>query len=656
MRTLAIDIETYSSVDLKEAGVYVYANAPDFEILLIAYKLDDQEVQLIDIAGEHLSPFEIDILFPDFMEALTDSNIIKTAYNANFERTCLAKYFDMYMYPQDWRCTAVHASTLGLPQTLAGVGEALGLAEDKKKLTTGKSLITYFCGQCKPTKKNGERTRNLPEHDRDKWTLFGEYCKQDVVAETEIKKMIEKYEITKAEQDLWNLDQKINDNGIRIDIGFVETIIEYDEQYQAKIEKEARQITKLENPNSVAQLKKWFADKGLEVDSLAKDTVSKMIFDCTDKDVKRVLELRREMSKTSTKKYEAMQRSVCPDGKIRGILQFYGANRTGRWAGRIVQVHNLPQNKIPDIELARELVADKDFETLEMLFQGTPFVLSQLVRTAFIASPDSRFIISDFSAIEARVIAWLAGEQWRLDVFNTHGKIYEASASQMFKVPIEQIKKGSPLRQKGKVAELALGYQGSVGALIAMGALDMGLKEDELPLLVSSWREANNKIVRFWYIAENAAKAAIKERRTVKIQQGIEFSYVDKILFIKLPSERKLAYYDTKLELQKGKEVITYAGVNQDTKVWGRLQTYGGKIVENIVQATARDCLAVAMTRIDKAGYTIAMHIHDEIVIDVPNSINASEEITKIMGTGIDWAKGLPLKGDTYETPFYKKD
>jgi len=386
--------------------------------------------------------------------------------------------------------------------------------------------------------------------------------------------------------------------------------------------------------------------------------VAELIKTTEDETARRVLEIRRAMSKTSTAKYVAMEKAICNDGRLRGVLLFYGANRTGRWAGRIVQVHNLPQNKIPDIDLARELVAEKDFETLELMFGETPFVFSQLVRTAFIASKDCRFVVSDFSAIEARVISWFAGEEWRLEVFRTHGKIYEASASQMFHVPLDQIGKGSKLRQKGKVAELALGYQGSVGALMAMGALDMGLSEDELPMLVNSWREANSKIVKFWYISENAAKTAIKEHRTVKIQHGLEFSYINKILFVKLPGGRKLAYYDARLEPNaKGKDMITYAGVNQETKAWGRLETYGGKLVENIVQASARDCLAVSMMRVDSAGYNIVMHIHDEMVVDVPNvDTEAAKTITDIMGQDISWAPGLPLRGDTYETRYYRKD
>lgn len=659
MKTLAIDIETYSSVDIREAGAYAYVDAPDFEILLIAYKFDDEEVQLIDLMvyPERVIGFDLEIDYPNFWEGLTDPDVIKTAFNANFERTALAKYFNEPMPPEQWRCTAVHAAVLGLPRSLGDVGAALNLPQDKQKDKIGKSLIDYFCKPCKPTKVNGGRTRNLPGHDSEKWGLFKEYCKQDVVAEQAILARLKPYLITEFEQELWNFDQRMNDRGIALDMNFAKGIIQYDVQYQAGLKEEAIALTGLKNPNSPVQLKKWLSDRlSIEVNSLTKDSVKELIANCTDETAIRVLEIRQAMSKTSTAKYVAMEKAICNDGRLRGVLLFYGANRTGRWAGRIVQVHNLPQNKIPDIDLAREMVAEKDFESVELLFGETPFVFSQLVRTAFVASEGCRFIVSDFSAIEARVIAWFAGEQWRLDVFNTHGKIYEASASQMFNVPLDQVNK--ELRSKGKVSELALGYQGSVGALKSMGALDMGLEEKELPFLVNSWRESNPKIVRFWYITENAAKTAIKERRTVKMQYGLEFSYINRILFIKLPSGRKLAYYDARIEPNaRGMDQITYAGVEQNTKSWGRLETYGGKLVENIVQATARDCLAVALMRVDKAGYNIAMHIHDEMVVDVPDTdTEAPKRITDLMGHSIDWAPGLPLKGDTYETVFYKKD
>ncbi|CRZ34948.1 DNA polymerase [Herbinix hemicellulosilytica] len=657
MKTLAIDIETYSSVDLTEAGVYAYCDTPDFEILLIGYKFDDDtDVTVIDTVGMDLD--DIELLYPEFVKALLSPDVIKTAFNANFERTCLGKYFG-YMPPEQWRCTAVHAAMLGLPRSLEDVGNALGLPEDKQKNKIGKSLIDYFCKPCKPTKSNGGRTRNLPQHDREKWDLFKEYNKQDVIAEQAILDKLKIYPVPDWEWALWCFDQRMNDRGICLDMDFVQGIIKHDDKVQAELAEEAKELTGLSNPNSPVQLKEWLTNKlGHNVDSLTKDSVKKLIDDITDETVKRVLEIRQAMSKTSTAKYKAMEKAVCSDGRLRGILQFYGANRTGRWAGRIVQVHNLPQNKIPDIELARQLVADKDFETVEILFGETPFVFSQLVRTAFIPSPGCRFVVSDFSAIEARVISWLADEEWRLEVFRTHGKIYEASASQMFNVPIDRITKGSPLRQKGKVAELALGYQGSVGALIAMGALDMGIPQDELPMLVNQWRDANKKIVKLWYTVEAAAKTAIQEHRTVKIQHGLEFSYINKILFIKLPSGRKLAYYSARIEPNsKGMDQITYAGIEQDSKRWGRLETYGGKLVENIVQAIARDCLAEALLRIERAGYNVVMHVHDEIICDVPiEDKEAPEKINAIMSQEIGWAPGLPLKGDTFESPFYRKD
>lgn len=672
MKTLAIDIETYSSVDIKESGVYAYSHSPDFSILMCAYAFDDEEVQLIDFEYELKSLIDNlvevkgvsreqaiwEVLPKEFRDALISPAIIKTAYNANFERTCLAKFIGLLMPPEQWRCTAVHASTLGLPGNLSSVGEVLDLSEDKQKTKIGKSLIQYFSIPCKPTKKNNGRTRNLPTHDMEKWELFKAYCKQDVVTEREIRKIIERFPILEREQALWCLDQKINDRGIELDMELVHTIIEYDKDYQEGLSDEAQRLTGLENPNSATQLKGWLADMGYPVDSINKDAVSSLIKDTEDEKIKRVLELRQEMAKTSTKKYLTMERAVCPDSRIRGVLQFYGANRTGRWAGRLVQVQNLPQNKIADLELAREVVKNKEWEALELLFEGAPFIFSQLIRTAFVAKKDHRFVVSDFSAIEARVIAWLADEQWRLDVFNTHGKIYEASASQMFHVPLESIKKGSKLRQQGKIAELALGYGGGIGAIKVMDK-NGDIPENEIGLLVRNWRAANPNIVKFWNKCEAAAKACIRERRSIKIQHGLVFSFEEGILFIQLPSGRRLAYYNARIgETQNRKaEIIKYSGVDQTKKIWCDLETYGGKIVENIVQAVARDCLAVTMMRVDKAGYETVMHIHDELVIEVPNTdTTANEKITDIFGTPISWAEGLPLKGDTYETPFYKKD
>lgn len=657
--TMNVDIETYSSIDIRESGVYAYASAPDFEILLIGYRYDGQEVKVIDLTDPLADP-ERD--FPDFWEGLYDPEVVKTAYNANFERTCLASWLGRPMPPEQWRCTAVHAATLGLPGNLGGVGEALGFPEDKQKDKIGKSLIQYFCKPCKPTKTNGMRTRNLPEHDPDKWRLFIEYNRQDVIAEATIREKLQIYPVTRQEQELWNLDQLMNDKGVLLDMDLADKILRHDAIYRERLKQEARKLTGLNNPNSLPQLKGWFKSRyGLEIKSITKDTIPEAIKQLSGirdgEDGIRMLRLRQQLGKTSVAKYQAMKQAVCPDGRLRGILQFYGANRTGRWAGRIVQVHNLPQNKIPDLELARQLVKEEDFEMLELLFEGMPFVFSQLIRTTFIPSPGCRFVVSDFSAIEARVIAWLADEQWRLDVFRTHGKIYEASASQMFHVPIENIKKGSRLRQQGKVAELALGYGGGFGAMKRMDR-EGSIPDDEIPMIISNWRKASPRICKLWYNTEGAAKAAMEERRTVKLKHGLTFSYINHILFIGLPSGRKLAYYDARIEDgKKGKPVITYEGVDQETKVWGRNETWGGKLVENIVQAVARDCLAETIRRVSEAGYQIVMHVHDEVIVDVPKTdTDALKKITDIMAQPVPWARELPLRGDGYETPFYKKD
>ena len=674
MHTMAVDIETYSDVDLKAAGAYAYAESPAFEILLIAYKIDGRPVRVLDLMdgklkgktgsllSERQKTFNRDC--EEFCEALLDPEYVKTAYNANFERTCLATYLKKTMPPEQWRCTAVHAATLGLPGTLGAVGEALGLPEDEQKDKIGKSLIQYFCKPCKPTKVNGGRTRNLPEHAPEKWAQFVEYVRQDVVTENAIRKKLAIYPVPEDEQRLWELDQHMNDRGVRLDMPFVEKILDFDKGYQERLMEEAGEITGLDNPNSLPQLKRWYADTyGLTVKSITKDTVPKIAEELESLDGiyetrpgLRMLDIRKELGKTSTKKYAAMKNAVCKDSYLRGILQFYGANRTGRWAGRIVQVHNLPQNKIPDIDLARKYVSEGDFESLDLLFEGVPFVFSQLIRTAFIPSQGCRFCVADFSAIEARVIAWLAGEEWRLEVFRTHGRIYEASASQMFHVPIEDIKKGSKLRQQGKVAELALGFGGAFGAMKKMDKAG-SIPEDEIPMLVPSWRKARPNICKFWRESEAAAKTAIRERRTVRLKNGISFSYINRILFIRLLSGRKLAYFDARIEDTEKGEAITYAGVEQKTKRWGRLDTWGGKLVENIVQATARDCLAATMVQVDRMGYRIVMHVHDEIIVDAPKEdINALDNIIRVMGQELPWAPGLPLKGDGYETDFYKKD
>ncbi|MGD6778441.1 DNA polymerase [Sutcliffiella horikoshii] len=649
MKLLSIDIETYSSVDLIKSGVYAYCESNDFEILLFAYAFDDEEVQIVDLAAGEKMP-------ADILKAMTDSTIIKTAYNANFERTCLAKYFHQPMPPEQWRCSSVHALMLGLPGYLDGVAKCLKLKVQKMK--EGKALIRYFSVPCKPTKVNEGRTRNLPEHDFDKWSTFKDYCRQDVEVERQIRKKLESFPIPKVEQKLWELDQQVNDEGVLIDHILVTNAIQADKAFQDKLFEEAVRLTGIENPNSPAQLKGWLLKQGLEVESLAKKNVEALMSEVENPKVRRLLELRQAMSKTSVKKYEAMERSICADQRIRGLLQFYGANRTGRWAGRLVQIHNLPRTCLKDLQIARELLESGSYEALELLFESVSDVLSQLIRTAFIPSKGHRFVVADFSAIEARVIAWLAGERWRMDVFQSHGKIYEASAAQMFKVPIETIGKGSPLRQKGKIAELALGYGGSKGALMQMGALEMGLTEVELPDLVSAWREANPNIVKLWWGIEAAAIKAVKEKAVVKMQFGLTFHYTKGILFITLPSGRSLAYVRPRIEIDErfGKEQLTYEGTEQGSKQWGRIPTYGGKLTENIIQAVARDCLAVAMLRLDKSRYRINFHVHDEVILDVPVGTGSMEEVEEVMGQPIEWAPGLPLGADSFETFYYKKD
>ncbi|HBY2626837.1 UNVERIFIED_CONTAM: hypothetical protein C3P01_05185 [Clostridioides difficile] len=652
MRTLSIDIETYSDLDIKKVGVYRYVDSANFEILLFAYAFDNEEVKVIDLVNDEELPKEV-------IEALNDNKVIKSAFNANFERTAISKFLNINLKPNEWSCTMIKALTLGLPGSLDSVSKALKFNEDKQKMKEGKALIQYFCKPCKATKVNKGRTRNLPIHDMEKWNKFKEYCKQDVVVEREIRNKLSKYKTTEREIKLWYLDQRINDTGIKVDTELIENAIECDKRYTEKLTKEAIKITGLNNPNSSAQLKKWLSDKvGFEITSLTKESIPEILKQVDDENVVRILELRKLMSKTSIKKYEAMKLAKGNDNRVRGLLQFYGANRTGRWAGRLVQVQNLPQNHIEDLDLARNLLKEGDFDLIELLYDSVPDVLSQLIRTAFIPSEGHRFIVSDFSAIEARVIAWLAGEKWRLDVFNSHGKIYEASASQMFKIPIENIKKGSELRQKGKLAELSNGYGGSVGALISMGAIKMGLKEEELQPIVTAWRNANPNITKFWWDVDKAAKKAIKDRTIVKLQHGIKFIYNPGVLFIELPSSRRLSYLRPKIEPHTtfSGDKITYEGMEQTSKQWKRIDTYGPKLVENIVQATARDCLREAMFNVTDAGYDIVMHVHDELVLDVDKKGGSLEEVNNIMGKEISWAKGLPLKADGYECNYYKKD
>lgn len=655
-RVMGVDIETYSSVDLAGSGVYAYTEAPDFDILLIGYKFDDEaEAHVIDTLAVDR---DFDPELYEFREALTDPGIIKTAFNANFERTCLAKWTGAAMPPEEWRCTMIKALTLGLPGNLADVGIAMGLPEEKLKDPQGKALIQFFSKPCKPTRTNGQRTRNLPAHDPAKWKLFIEYNRQDVVTEQEILRQLDIYKTPESEQQLWALDQRMNDNGVKLDIPMVEKIVEYDTQRRQELQEEAKVLTGLANPNSLAQLKKWLSKQGVTMTSVTKDTIAATLQTDIPDNVRRMLEIRTALGKTSVAKYSTMLTAVCQDHRLRGILQFYGANRSGRWAGRLVQTHNLAKNSLPDLDLARKLAATGDFDTLATLFGETAFVFSELIRTAFIPSDGCRFVVSDFAAIEARVLAWIAGEEWTLEAFRQGKDIYCETASMMYRVPVEKHGQNSHLRQKGKVAVLACGYQGGVGA---MKRMDKGgsIPEDELQSVVDQWREANPKVVKLWRTCELAAKTAIQEHRTVRLAHGIAFSYINRNLFIQLPSGRKLCYWDTRLKQDDytGRLSITYMGVNQETKQWGETETYGGKLVENIVQATARDCLAVAMTRVSALGYKIVMHVHDEMIVDVPNTdTEAPGRINAIMAQPIDWAEGLPLKGDTYETPFYKKD
>ena len=650
MPVVSIDIETYSSVDLKTSGVYKYIESPDFTILMLAYAVDNGEVQIVDFASGECLTDELSNFF-EYPELCTF-----TAHNASFERLCINRFYMLDIPASSWSCNMVKCAMLGLPMALEQVAKVLRLPEQKD--TEGKALIRYFCLPCKPTKANGLRTRNLPEHAPEKWQKFLSYCKQDVETERAIRNKIAFFEIPDTEIALYNLDQKINDTGVLLDPVLINNALYIDTNYRERLKAEAIEITGLANPNSAAQLKKWIADEtDTAVDGLKKDDVLQLLKDVDNETVERMLYIRQEMSKTSVKKYVAMTKTLCADERVRGLLQFYGAGRTGRWAGRLIQVQNLPRIELKDLDLARTLVRKNDAEGLELLFGNVPDTLSQLIRTAFIASPGCRLIVSDFSAIEARVIAWLAGEKWRLEVFNTHGKIYEASAAQMFKVPIESITKGNPLRQKGKISELALGYQGGPGALEKMGALKMGLTEDELQPLVTAWRNANPAIVRLWADMGAAAIDAVENGERVLLHHGVAFFVQKGVLFMELPSGRRLSYMCPKLKTGKfGGMALTYQGMDQTTKQWCTLDTYGGKLVENCVQAIARDCLADAMLRLDAAGYKIVMHVHDEVVLEVLDNAGTLAEVDEIMSAEIMWAKGLPLTAEGFETSYYKKD
>ena len=644
MDTLAIDIETYSDVSLPDCGVHRYAASEQFEILLFAYSLNDEPTQIIDLASGEKIPDKI-------MEYLTDDSVIKTAYNAAFERNCINRFFGLSLKPEGWRCTLVQASMLSLPLSLEGVGEALNL--DKKKMSEGKDLIRYFCMPCKPTKANGGRTRNLPSDAPEKWELFKTYCIRDVDVEKQIRNKLAKFPIPDREQKLYCMDQRINDRGIMVDQELIGHAVACDLLYKETVTKKAYEISGLENPNSVSQLKDWLNEKGIEVNSLAKAAVEELV-ENTQGDVAEMMKLRLAMSKTSVKKYEAMERSVCPDGRVHGLLQFYGANRTGRWAGRLVQIHNLPQNHMEDLELARSLVKEGRYDLVELLYDSIPDVLSELIRTAFVAKPGCRFIVSDFSAIEARVMGYLAGEGWVMEEFRGAGKIYEQTASKMFHIPIEEITKGSPYRARGKVASLACQYGGAEGALISMGALNF-VEEEELKGLVQSWRTANPHIVNYWYEIDGAVKAAVKERKMTKVGM-VTVYYQSGMLKIALPSGRVLSYVRPRMTVNRfGSESVSYEGVGTNRK-WTRIESYGAKFCESIVPATARDVLAEAMLSLEKKGFDIVCHIHDEVVLEVPEGTSSLEEVNEIMAVCPDWCEGLPLKAAGFESPFYKKD
>ena len=659
MHHLSIDLETYSSVPIAKAGAQKYIQSPDFEILLFAYSLDGGDVQIIDLARGELLPQWL-------ASALSDPQYIKHAYNASFEWGCLSKFMGTLPIDQ-WRCTMFHGLYCGYTAGLDATGKALGLPADKQKLSTGKALIRYFCVPCAPTKTNGGRTRNYPRHDPAKWALFKEYCIGDVTTEMEILHRLENFPVPPELEKQWQTDVLINARGVAVDMDMVRGALWIGETTRDQLTEEAVTLSGLDNPNSVKQLMQWLEEElDEELTDLRKDTVSRLLNgNLTNDTARRMLEIRQELGKTSTKKYNAIEAAVCADGRVRGLLQFYGANRTGRWAGRLVQVQNLPRTYVEPLPLARDLVKRRETASLRALFGSVPDTLSQLIRTSFIAEPGNALVDADFSAIEARVISWLAGESWRLDVFRTHGKIYEASASQMFGVPLERIKKGNPeyaLRQKGKVAELALGYQGSTGALIKMGALDMGLTEAELPDIVNRWRDANKRIRDLWYSMEAAAVQVIQTGQPVGLRSLVLAREMDAgnnldFLTIRLPSGRKLYYAHPSLgQNQWGKPSITYMGMDQTTKKWKLIETYGGKLVENCVQAIARDCLAEAIERLEAANYPVVFHVHDEVVVECAAERASLDDIAAIMGQPVSWAPDLPLGADGWVGAFYKKD
>lgn len=650
MKELFIDIETYSDIDLAKCGVYRYVQSINFEILLFAYSIDKGPVHVVNVKEKEPIPEEV-------LKALTDNSVKKYAYNAVFERVCLSKHLGypvgMYLSPDGWFCDMIHAATLGLPLSLENVGIVLGL--EKQKLSIGKSLIKYFCVPCNPTKTNGYRTRNLPHHDREKWNEFIEYNKRDVETEIEIHNRLSKFPVLDQEWDNYHLDQRINDLGIMIDMDFVNHAIKCDEENQENNIEKAKMITGVDNPNSPKQLKEWLLEQGMiGVDSLSKADVQRLLKDATG-NVEEILRLRQDIAKSSVKKYIAMQNVVGKDSRARGLIQFYGANRTGRFSGRLIQVQNLPQNHLEPLEEARELIRNEDLDAILGRFGAVSTVLSELIRTAFIPKPGYRFIVSDFSAIEARVLAWLSKEEWRLELFRNGGDIYCKSASKMFGVPVEKNGVNKELRQKGKIAELALGYNGGVNALKSFGAVAMGIQESELKPMVDKWRATNPNIVRLWRMLDKVTKYVVTKRTSYECY-GLKFSYERGIMFIELPSGRRLAYCKPRLGVNSfGSECITYEGIGTGKK-WERIETFGGKICENIIQAVARDVLVESMMRLHKNGYKITMHIHDEVVLEVQDEVSSVEEVCRIMAITPNWAKDLPLNADGYECKFYKKE
>lgn len=653
-RTLSIDLETYSEIDIAKCGSFRYIDDESFEILLLGYAFDDEPVTVIDLTADEEVP-------ADFLAALYDPEVTKTAWNCAFERFSLWKHFGRYCPPEQWSDTMILSAVCGLPLGLGEAGKALRLEADEAKDREGKALIRYFCSPCRPTKVNGGRTRNLPQHDTDKWALFIEYNRQDVVAERTIRKRLLRWEPDSLEHKFWCLDARINERGMRVDRELVHNAIAMDARYKAELTKQAVAISGLENPNSVAQIKQWLLEQeGIEVPSLNKKVVAEVVSQLNGERAKQFMALRARLAKSSTKKYEAMERSACADAHIKGCFQFYGANRTGRFAGRLVQLQNLPQNHMEDLAVARSLVRDNDYETVRLLYDSVSDTLSELIRTALIPEPGHRFIVADFSAIEARVIAWIAGEQWRLDVFRNGGDIYCASASQMFHVPVVKHGENGHLRQKGKIAELALGYGGGANALKAFGADKMGMTEEEMVNTVDLWREASPRVCALWRALERAAIRCVAHKTPqVSAIGGIRFEMECGILWMTLPSGRRIAYYGAEYgpsRFHRDRRALSYMGVDQKTKRWGRVETWGGKLAENVTQATARDCLRDTMLALEDAGYDIRAHVHDEVIISEPRDGRTVEDVSAIMGRELPWASGLPLRGDGYACDFYMKD